>query len=188
MQVVMCARFLPGHFTISVALLLLLSCTACTQSTSLMHDARSLSTETSGVFDSMEYSGRHLMGEDGALHQDSPDHDHDHTAATDSDHDHDHDAGGLDEHGHEHSATAADDSDHEDVGSGEAKKTVVKTAEELESAVQRGDEHIELQAHLDLTGLKMKDCGGGVNCLLGPIPASVKSIRVRGTHFSIPYH
>ena len=64
----------------------------------------------------------------------------------------------------------------------QVENTIVKTAEDLRSAVKRGDANIEVQAHLDLTGWEMEDCGGGVNCILGQIPATVKSIRVRAVY------
>lgn len=53
--------------------------------------------------------------------------------------------------------------------------TVVKTAQALQDAVMNGAEHIEVQAHLDLTTLKFADCCD----LLGKVNQTVKSIRVR---------
>lgn len=58
--------------------------------------------------------------------------------------------------------------------------TVVTTAEELLEAVTRGDPHIELQAHLDLTSQDfIVEERSQFKFLMGSIPASVESIRVR---------
>lgn len=54
--------------------------------------------------------------------------------------------------------------------------TVVTTAEALQQAVLVGKEHIEIQAHLDLTELDYP--AEAWNGLLGSIPTTVKSIRV----------
>lgn len=54
--------------------------------------------------------------------------------------------------------------------------TTVSTAEELVEAVARGDAHIELQAHVDLTALEESSSA----FLLGDaVPGSVQSITVR---------
>lgn len=52
--------------------------------------------------------------------------------------------------------------------------TVVTTAQQFKSAVVRGDEHIELQAHLDMSTVDPVDFR-----ILGILPETVKSIRVR---------
>lgn len=57
--------------------------------------------------------------------------------------------------------------------------TVVNTAEELHQAVTRGDTHVEIQDHLVLTSLQPLPAG-----LLGYLPATVKSIRVRPELFN----
>lgn len=56
--------------------------------------------------------------------------------------------------------------------------TVVKTAEEFQAAVVIGKEHIEIQAHLNLTSLKFVGEPSS-RILLGEVPTSVQSIRVR---------
>lgn len=63
--------------------------------------------------------------------------------------------------------------------------TSVATAEELMAAVVRGDQHIVIQSHLDLTSVEplsadrnLPDFHQG-NTLLDQIPVSVDSIRVR---------
>lgn len=58
--------------------------------------------------------------------------------------------------------------------------TPVKTALELQSAIAKGAKHIEIQEHLDLTDLQLVG-----DELLGTIPATVKTIRVR---FGFPKH
>lgn len=58
----------------------------------------------------------------------------------------------------------------------ELQVTVVTTAVALQKAVVAGMPHIEIQAHLDLTTLQKV---GNSTRLLGRIPPSVKSIRVR---------
>ena len=52
---------------------------------------------------------------------------------------------------------------------------VVETAEALQEAVAAGKPHIEIRAHLDLTVLDKINAFA----ILGPIPETVKSIRVR---------
>ena len=54
--------------------------------------------------------------------------------------------------------------------------TVVETADALQRAVVAGMTHIEIQSHLDLTRLKGPE---GTFSILGGIPGTVKSIRVR---------
>lgn len=96
----------------------------------------------------------------------------------DHDHDHDHSTSAEDEESHAHKHDGGHDDNHQEhVSAGEAERTIVTTPEQLLEAVQRGDEHIEVQKHLDLTGLAMQNCGGGVNCILGAVPATVKTIR-----------
>ena len=51
---------------------------------------------------------------------------------------------------------------------------VVETAEALQEAVAAGKAHIEIRAHLDLTVLDLLD-----SYILGGVPETVKSIRVR---------
>ena len=51
---------------------------------------------------------------------------------------------------------------------------VVETAEALQEAVAAGKAHIEIRAHLDLTVLDLID-----DSILGNVPETVKSIRVR---------
>lgn len=51
---------------------------------------------------------------------------------------------------------------------------VVTTAEGLQEAVASGAEHIEIQRHLDLTTLPLVN-----SMLLGEVPRTLKSIRVR---------
>lgn len=51
---------------------------------------------------------------------------------------------------------------------------LVKTACELQAAVLGGAEHIEIGEHMDLTGLDLID-----DHLLGPVPPTLKTIRVR---------
>ena len=53
--------------------------------------------------------------------------------------------------------------------------TLVFTSVELRKAIQEGAEYIELQEHIDLMELEVKPG----DMLLGTIPPSVKSIRVR---------
>ncbi|NJR41962.1 MAG: hypothetical protein HC767_04190 [Akkermansiaceae bacterium] len=57
-----------------------------------------------------------------------------------------------------------------------AQVTVVKTASELLAAISGGSKHVEIQDHLDLTSLPLLN-----SMLLGKVPSSVKSIRVRRT-------
>lgn len=52
--------------------------------------------------------------------------------------------------------------------------TVVTSAEALLDAFVRGVRHIELREHLDLTGLNVSP-----SFRLGPVPTTMKSIRVR---------
>lgn len=52
--------------------------------------------------------------------------------------------------------------------------TVVTSAETLLDAFVSGVRHIEIREHLDLTGLNISP-----SFRLGPVPATVKSIRVR---------
>lgn len=51
--------------------------------------------------------------------------------------------------------------------------TVVQTAQQLKDAVVRGDAHIEIQAHLDLSTIEPVDFR-----MLGVLPDTVKSIQV----------
>lgn len=60
--------------------------------------------------------------------------------------------------------------------------TVVVTAQELQEAVARGDTHIEVRRHLDLSPLAPRRgvaVTGFETLALGQLPASVKSLRVR---------
>lgn len=66
--------------------------------------------------------------------------------------------------------------------SGADSVTVVKTARALQDAVQKGEAHIEIQQHLDLTGLKPITRG----LLLGVVPETVRSIRVCCLLISFP--
>lgn len=59
-------------------------------------------------------------------------------------------------------------------GQAAAEPVGVSTALELQAAVVNGTEHIEILTHLDLTDLELVD-----GSLLGTLPESVKSIRVR---------
>ena len=59
---------------------------------------------------------------------------------------------------------------------------VVETAEALQEAVAAGKAHIEIRAHLDLTVLDLPDG----YYILGEIPRTVKSIRVRCCFFLAP--
>lgn len=77
------------------------------------------------------------------------------------------------------SSTGAESGTGNSVGDGGPSVTVVKGAAALQEAVQRGDPHIEIQAHLDLTGLKPLTKG----LLLGIVPPTVRSIRVRPAPF-----
>lgn len=52
--------------------------------------------------------------------------------------------------------------------------TVVKSSESLLAAVRRGDGHMQLQAHLNLTGI-----GDGLYSGIGEVPWAVQSIQVR---------
>ena len=54
---------------------------------------------------------------------------------------------------------------------------VVETAEALQEAVVAGKAHIEIRAHLDLTVLDLID--DFYSSILGDVPETVKSIRVR---------
>jgi hypothetical protein len=61
-----------------------------------------------------------------------------------------------------------------------AKVTAVSTPQQLLDAKIRGDAHIEIRQHLDLTTVSYLDASEiGVPKLLGYLPDSVKSIRVR---------
>jgi hypothetical protein len=133
-------------------------------------------------------SGRALQHETATYNATLTMPDHVHSPSEEDGHNHDHGpapANGTethDEHDHVAPATASStviDNTNVSTPSTAAGRTVVKTPQELQQAVQRGDVHIEVQEHLDLTGLEMIDCGGGVNCLLGQVPKSVKTIRVR---------
>lgn len=55
-----------------------------------------------------------------------------------------------------------------------AEVTVVTSAEALRDAVVSGVQHIEIQEHIDLTVLNVNP-----SFRLGPVPVTVKSIRVR---------
>lgn len=55
---------------------------------------------------------------------------------------------------------------------------VVESSEALQEAVVAGVAHIEIRAHLDLTALDLLDILGG-SFILGKVPKTVKSIRVR---------
>lgn len=61
--------------------------------------------------------------------------------------------------------------------------TVVNSAEALKVAIETGAAHIEIQDHLNLTELSLIESktnfGDVWKTLLGPVPASVQSIRVR---------
>lgn len=61
--------------------------------------------------------------------------------------------------------------------------TKVDTAARLKDAIDKGAEHIELESHMDLTDLDMIEG----NSLLGTLPESIKSIRVRfSLHVLVP--
>jgi hypothetical protein len=55
--------------------------------------------------------------------------------------------------------------------------TVVNSSEALLAAVKRGDSHIQLRAHLDLTDMALN----GASSVLGEIPWAVQSIQVRSS-------
>ena len=57
--------------------------------------------------------------------------------------------------------------------------TVVKTAEALQESVVAGMPHIEIHAHLDLAVLDFVQDAWNYPSILGDIPKTVKSIRVR---------
>ena len=66
---------------------------------------------------------------------------------------------------------------------------MVESAEALQVAVVEGTPHIEIRAHLDLTTLELAN----QDAILGPVPSTVESIRVRccysqhsGFHHSVP--
>ena len=61
--------------------------------------------------------------------------------------------------------------------------TVVTTAEGLRAALDVGAQHIEIHEHLDLTGLELE----AANRILGVIPESVRSIRVRNRSHSYTF-
>jgi hypothetical protein len=62
--------------------------------------------------------------------------------------------------------------------------TVVKGAQALQDALQRGDPHIEIQSHLDLTFLRPLQH----RLLLGIVPSTVRSIRVCFLHAFLGCH
>ena len=65
---------------------------------------------------------------------------------------------------------------------GAAGATVVVTAGELQEAVARGDAHIEVRRHLDLSALEPRAgtaAPGFEKLALGALPPSIKSLRVR---------
>lgn len=159
-----------SHFFLSpmryIAILLAIACFTCMCSAHV-EPLPSLSiSKDSAAFEVADHATRQIQG---ASHDDHDDHDHDH----------DHSTSARDEESHAHKHDGGHDDDHQEhVSAGEAERTIVTTPEQLQEAVQRGDEHIEVQKHLDLTGLAMQNCGGGVNCILGAVPATVKTIRV----------
>lgn len=55
--------------------------------------------------------------------------------------------------------------------------TVVQTAQQLRTAVDEGVEHIELQNHVRLMGLGLRDSGNGTQAVL-VIPSTVKTLTV----------
>lgn len=59
-----------------------------------------------------------------------------------------------------------------------ADVTAVRTAQELVKAVEAGAAHIEIQEHLDLTGISPMGNLDPGPVLLGELPLSVQSIRV----------
>jgi hypothetical protein len=60
------------------------------------------------------------------------------------------------------------------------KVTAVSTPQQLLDAVSRGDAHIEIRQHLDLTMVTPLNVDGDSPTILGdPLPGSVQSIRVR---------
>ena len=79
------------------------------------------------------------------------------------------------------SATAGNTSNSRTGGDGGASVTVVRSARALQEAVGRGDAHIEIQAHIDLTSLKPPSKG----LLLGVVPPTVRSIQVRSLECSL---
>lgn len=61
--------------------------------------------------------------------------------------------------------------------------TIVNSSETLLASVKRGDRHIQLQAHLNLTKVRGVH---GVTSGLGEVPWTVQSIQVR--HLSVCRH
>lgn len=59
--------------------------------------------------------------------------------------------------------------------------TVVNTAAQLLGAVLKGQQHIEIQSHLDLTKLQAR-ASRLTDGVFGDVPASVQSIRVRRSY------
>lgn len=196
----------PSQRSYTCMLLVLVACFTCMPTTTaqlddvaaltadLMH--MSPDAEDSGTFRTLEHSPRALMGDHHEHDHVSSASDHVHSTSTEDEHDHDH-VDGADAHAHDHPSAGPENSHHDHVhdhehdtpptaavaapgASAEVDKTVVKTAEELQAAVKRGDVHIEIQDHLDLTDLEMQDCEGK-SCILGLVPSTVKSIRVRTT-------
>jgi hypothetical protein len=55
--------------------------------------------------------------------------------------------------------------------------SVVKTARELRAAVDEGAEHIEVQSHMTLTELELRDSFSGTKAIL-VIPDSVTTLTV----------
>lgn len=56
--------------------------------------------------------------------------------------------------------------------------TIVKTTQQFQDAVVRGDAHIEVHAHLDLRNITQYDSLDQIKGLLGVLPATIQSIRV----------
>lgn len=64
-----------------------------------------------------------------------------------------------------------------------ADVSIVRSTSDLKAAVSSGSAHIEIQEHLDLRELQ-----GDENGLLGWLPHSVKSIRVRSSIVDYTMH
>jgi hypothetical protein len=202
MQVTRSISLMPSRY--SAALILVAAWLSCMHSILCSPQEVSVSGDP-GMFSFLESHSRALMhGEHEHEHTHENEHsgsqsDHDHADSTETshadssdeevhthEHTHDHSSSthsGNTDHMHlhedENTTASASDTSGSTAGSAQLEKSVVFTAEELQAAVQQGDAHIEVQAHLDLTGLELKDCGNNLKCILGQVPSTVKSIRVR---------
>jgi hypothetical protein len=67
---------------------------------------------------------------------------------------------------------------------GAAAVTIVSTAEDLQTAIKSGNRHIELQQHVDISGL-LPLFASGFAYLLGAVQPTTVSIRVRRASFRI---